>query len=613
MNFERLNNSIALNIEEKPSIYMALCMVESMFRDIEDASGTDISQTDAGDDQLPTKLIWLSRKILKIYSEKASEFERNRGRLDDMMQKLRSMESELALIGDPEGAYARMKEKESELRSVLQKAQERKDESERIRRLCEAMEAEIAAMQNDDTKEMEQELKKLSAEKDALTVKHAETVAALNNTRDSVQELKAQAVKDAASLQTETETLDRIQSEKRARDQKREEVEKAIESLRTELASKAGEHDRVIEDKAYYELKLSELEQEIAVCLEETIPPLKKEIEEQNSRCEAAKAELDGLKREREAVIFRYAQLNRQIEDAAAAAAAKRSELQKKQDELEQASKELESIESSISEKAEKLSSLQSETDLLTHEKLPQLRSLINENEKENEELNSIVSGLMQRNDELIRQNDKLKSDEDALSKNVDMLTQTRAELTASYDAKNEALSALRKNVEALRGKNDREKEQQYRRQLEEERDKLTDLSRICTELEQQLTELQAEREERQAKADALRAQKDSLDEANSRIGILIRELAPCGSSELTQQVRALQQRQAFLEEIRKGLEKATSLLGSTFQTPPEVCSRPDRIGELLQTCDKGLSSLQNELLKCANEIKDFAKSEERV
>ena len=613
MNFERLNNSIALNSDEKPSVYMALCMVESMFRDIEDASGTDISLTDAGDEQLPTKLIWLSRKLLKIYSEKAGGFERNRGRLDDMMEKLRGMESELALIGDSEGAYARMQEKESALRSALSKAQERKDETERIRKLCEATEAEIAALQNDGTAEMEQELIRLSSEKDALSARHAETSDALSKAREAVRELKEQSAKDAVSLRIESETLDRMQSEKRTRDREREEAAKAVESLRAELASKNEEHDRAIADKAYYELKLSEVEQEIAACLNEAIPPLQKEIEEQTSRCEAAKAELDGLKKERESVIFRCAQLNRQIEDAETAAEAKRGELQKKQDELDQAAKNLESIEAGISEETEKLSSLQTETDLLRSTKLPELRSLIGENERENEELNSLVAGLTQRKDELIRQNDKLKADEDSLSRSVDELTQTRAELTASYDAKNEALSALRKNVEALRGKNDREKEQQYRRQLEEEQERLTDLGRICAELEQQLSELQAERADRQARADALKAQKECAEEANSRIGTLIRELAPCGSSELAQQVRALQQRRAFLEEIAKGVGKATALLGSVFSAPPEVCGRPDRIAELLQRCDKGLDSLQSELLKCANDVKDSAKSEERV
>ena len=34
MNFERLNNSITLNDGEQPSIYMAMCLIESMFKDM---------------------------------------------------------------------------------------------------------------------------------------------------------------------------------------------------------------------------------------------------------------------------------------------------------------------------------------------------------------------------------------------------------------------------------------------------------------------------------------------------------------------------------------------------------------------------------------------------
>ncbi len=613
MNFERLNNSITLNSGEAPSIYMALCMVESMFKDIEDAVGGDISRADVGDEQLPTKLIWLSRKLLKIWSENADSFERNRSRLDDMMKKLREQEAELELIGDSDGAYARLKEKEATLAAALSEAHEKKEETDRLRVLCEAKAREIAALQDCDVAGAERELERLNAEQQTLSEQYAETSDTLQKVREAVASMREQAKALALSLQNESQTLEDLRSEKAACVQEREEAIKATDALREELAAENETRDRALADRAYYELKLAELKQEIAVCQNETIPPLTQEIEAQTAALETQKAELNGLKKEREEAIYRSAQLNRQIEDAKSAAEIKRSELGKKQEELSLAEQTLAAVKNSIDGETEKLAALQTEADGLRHTRLPELKAMIAENEKENEDLKGTVDGLRERMDELIGQNERLKAEEFDLSKNVDELTQIRAELTASYDAKNEALSELRKNVEALRGKTDRQKEQQYRRQLEEEQEKLLELDRTCSELEQQIAALEAENESRQSRADALKAQKDSVDAANSRIGALIRELAPFGSSELTEQTRELQTRQRFLEETQAGLNKAIGYLAVTLNASDGSYNRPERVGELLQRCGKGLDWLQGELLKCANDVKAAAKTEERI
>ena len=614
MNFERLNHSITLNSAETPSIYMALCMIESMFKDIEDSVGCDISQADVGDEQLPTKLIWLSRKLLKIYSEKASGFERNRGRLDDMMTKLREQESELELIGDSEGAYARLKEKQASLETALSEAYARRDKTERLRALCEAKEQEIAALKDCDAVNAERELERLNTEKKALSEQYSAMTDAIAKTRNAIQTLKEQSQAGAISLQTETDTLEKIRSEKIACERECEDVSKAIEVLKTELAAKSEARDNALADKAYCELRLAELIQEISVHSNEILPPLKREIDEKTAQLEAQRSELDSLKKEREETIFRAAQLNRQIEDARSASETKRNELGKKHEELDLAENDLASVRAEITKETERLASLQTEADGLRHTRLPELRSMIAENEKENEDLNGTVDGLRERMDMLIVQNDKLKADETELSKNIDELTRIREELTASYDAKSEALSALRKNVEALRGKTDRQKEQQYRRQLEEEQQKLLELDRTCSELEQQLAELQTENESRQNRANALQAQKNNVDASNNRIGALIRELAPCGSSELLQQACELQERQKFLEETQAGVSNAIGYLAASLNAAPEEFScRPEQIGELLQRCGKGLDRLQSELLKCANEVKATVKAEERI
>ena len=62
--FKRLRASLENNAQGEPSIYMALCLMETLVYDIEQESGSGtLDQCPAGDDTLPTKLIWLCRKI----------------------------------------------------------------------------------------------------------------------------------------------------------------------------------------------------------------------------------------------------------------------------------------------------------------------------------------------------------------------------------------------------------------------------------------------------------------------------------------------------------------------------------------------------------------------
>ena len=66
MKFDRLTSSIALNAQEEPTVYMAMCMVQSLFQDVESASKKPLSQTKLGDEQLPALLTWLGRQLVKI-------------------------------------------------------------------------------------------------------------------------------------------------------------------------------------------------------------------------------------------------------------------------------------------------------------------------------------------------------------------------------------------------------------------------------------------------------------------------------------------------------------------------------------------------------------------
>ena len=92
MELKKLKNSIALNSNEKPSIYSAICMIETLFKDIKDESGVSIQNNPPGDEMLPTKLIWLCRAINEIYTANRTEFNRNTSKLDEKIKQLKETE-----------------------------------------------------------------------------------------------------------------------------------------------------------------------------------------------------------------------------------------------------------------------------------------------------------------------------------------------------------------------------------------------------------------------------------------------------------------------------------------------------------------------------------------
>ena len=70
MKFDHLLASVRNHEKEEPSLYMAVCMVETLFEDIEEAAGCEIRACAVGDDRLPVRLIWLCRTVEDIFRER---------------------------------------------------------------------------------------------------------------------------------------------------------------------------------------------------------------------------------------------------------------------------------------------------------------------------------------------------------------------------------------------------------------------------------------------------------------------------------------------------------------------------------------------------------------
>lgn len=609
MKFERLNSSIALNAREQPSIYMAMCMVESLFRDVETAAGTELSHADLGDEQLPTKLIWLGRQLLKIYTENSDDLVRNRSRLDQTMEKIREQEKSLAGLTELSGKLSDAEEQYAALKKRMEEAENQRQTLERLQEACRQTQERLDQLGKLDPTEARQELEQLSCRERELSQERDNLLSELDRRRKTV------AAMEDACKSLEADSL-RCRDRIRELDQSQKDTSAALTELnagiaerKDELNARTLEKDKLLEEQAYLEQQLLELKQELEDYEQTQMAPIRAEYENGMRERESLQKELSALKQNREDAVLQVARLNQQTASARQAMEGKQGELQQKQAAAELAAAARDKLQKQVDEETDRLSALQREAAELEQTQLPRLQTLIRDQEQQIKQHKESIDSMEQRKEKLLWEVERLKREDAALSAEKTDLQQTHDALIASSEANNEKVQKLRRDVEELRGKNDREKEKRYLKQLEEEQNELSELSRSCAELERQLETAQNNLDSKRAQAMELQSKKKSAEEAARQIRALIQTLAPQGDAELQRQVAALQSRQSLLEDTHKSLEEAVALMQDALGAPPEtLSSNPDGLSDSLQSCGRALDKLQKALVKCARNIKSEIK-----
>ena len=190
MKFDLLNQSIALNADESPSIFNTLCMIRSLFRDVKDAAGeSSLSQCPIGDEKLPLEMIWLSKELLRIYEDNDESLRRNRVRLDSIMEKLAQARTELETIADAEQLLPKMEKEYQDLTHQLAAAKQAKARYDSILARIESLRTELTQLRQFDAADAARTLEALEAQAQPLRKEKAQLETALTNTRWELAEL----------------------------------------------------------------------------------------------------------------------------------------------------------------------------------------------------------------------------------------------------------------------------------------------------------------------------------------------------------------------------------------------------------------------------------------
>lgn len=157
MKFDRLNASIHNNRNEEPTLYMAFCMIESLFADMEAATGKDLSRCAMGDDAFPIKMRWLSRCILDIFKDQHEELS-SRPRMADAMKKLADTQKELDGLAEIAQEQAAAQAELRQLQNVLQLRKEKEAEFVRLTGEIERANRQIEMLEKYDPASVQRDL-----------------------------------------------------------------------------------------------------------------------------------------------------------------------------------------------------------------------------------------------------------------------------------------------------------------------------------------------------------------------------------------------------------------------------------------------------------------------
>ncbi len=117
MRFDRLLASVNTHAQEQPTVYMALCMVQALFVDVENAADLELSQCPAGSEDLAVKLTWLARTVLEVYRDQKDGFQHKRPRLDQAMAELERAQKQMETLY---GGLSQLTERKARLECQVQ-------------------------------------------------------------------------------------------------------------------------------------------------------------------------------------------------------------------------------------------------------------------------------------------------------------------------------------------------------------------------------------------------------------------------------------------------------------------------------------------------------------
>lgn len=605
MKFDRLKASVTNNSDQQPSIYMALCMVESLFADVEDEWGGSLEQCPAGDERLTNKLLWLIRLVNSVYNNKSEDLQRNRARLDTAMAKLQDLEKELAGHAETADRLAQAQKDCAKLESRLQQANEKKYRYEAILKESDRIRHEIEELDQVDLAQVEQEILSLKARQE-------EATAQAKKLRTTAEEFR---IRELTPIEMEVERLRSqiagLQHRVNQEEEKKQHYEEECSRLH-ELLSQLAEEKKQFQEQKQANQKL---EEELARVEEARVTALRRAEELRQhidsirqTGLDPAEGNVKALEQELADLDREYGRMNREYQTKLERKIQLTQSIAKLKDEAETVTKALQETQERWQRKESEKKKLDDQR-LLALKELNRLQALVeNLEQKEIPEAKGLLSRENLRMQALTREMEDLKAEKLRLEEENKKINEQLPELqskvknkqavydslTATHTASSKQLEILEAQIAELRNKTDQEKLEIYRKQLETTHQQLQDMYEECRRLEEDNNALVRQTEECEAKRLRLEALKKKYEAGLQTMETMLRELDLVATDKYVRDARKIAQQLEQMEKTRKKLSATLSMMQDVLGYSP--------LDEDAQLDDRVKTGLA-ELKKCTDQI----------
>ncbi len=606
MKFNRLQASISNNADQSPSLYMAFCAVESLFADLEDNCGSEISLCPVGDERLPSKLVWLCRIINEIYRDNSEELQRNRSRLDAAMEKLNETREKLEESASEQEKLEKIRAEYAVLEKRLQGSSSAAEEYEKLSAKCRQAKQTLEQLGTFDFSATEEELKKMTADiaskesaKSALQAELkcvCECADGLQREIDGLQAGEQDAKRQLLALQEQH----RLAVEENAR------LSEELNRLEKELIDFGAEKNQLIAkgDEAQQNIellkgKIAEYREEDLTAKYAELEVVKKEMEQLEDELGTYDSECSRIKEQRGNLIMDIAHKKTESESLSE----KLVLAQQKCDKLE---REKLCLAEDLSECTQVLEVLQAEVDEFTQKKLPEVKKLQAQELLRKTELQQAVAEtenqLASLQDEITKLNDVLPKLEEEVNNNRVVYDA----LTASCATSSNELESLERQIEELRNNTDEQKIAVYRKQLEEKQQELESIQLECEQMKKETSELGIRLEQMQEERARLRDLKNRHEQGVTVTEKQLRELEFVVNEKYVQEVAALEGQAKLIESVRGKLADSIANMQKILGDAPvtEPISLEDQLKHILRELRLKIDDLRCSLVECAHSLK---------
>lgn len=606
MKFNRLKASIANNLDQQPSIYMALCLVESLFEDIEDESGRDISECLMGDEGLSSKLVWLCRTINSIYDDKQDELQRNRARLDAAMEKLKKTEGQLADFAASAMQLAALQREHSSWEQKLLAAQENKRQCELLTQQCESARRQLEQLQDFDPAvanahltELTDRIAKLERNKVSVCAQTQELAQQAQVLQQQIQSQEA----DIAAYQQQIQSLDTQLTQKKRSAAQMQDNLASLQEEQTAVSAQLAQSRAQQEECA---CKVAALQRDLDACRNQQLAPVLQQITLLKQELAQSEESRLAVNKEHEQLANQRSELILNIAITKEANEAERENLKSAQEKLERLQNDKLDLEKQRNTIAQTLSALQEEVEQLTGQKIPEFEKLVEQETQRKEALLQQIAGSEETYTQLCADIQSLEAKLPELEVSLSREKEVYDSLTANYTASTTELKSLERQVSELRDKNDTEKLAIYRKQLEDNLRELENIRTDCQNIQLENVRLVKELEAGQNERFRLLELKQKHETGSEATAKQLRELEFAGTPEYISEVTAISQRLELLEMVRSKLAASISKIRKILgQVPFEgEVSLEDQLSDTLHELSARADDLRRSLLECADNLK---------